>query len=269
MNVLLDALAYLREADNWSGSGGMLQLLVQQLLITVTALLAAMLVGLPIALWLGHLGRGGFLAINISNVGRAVPTFALLAIFVSGDPWGWTAGAFPGTGTVGPFGRAGISTLVALALFALPPLITNAYVAVREVPADVRESARGMGMSGWQQFRRAELPLALPLVMSGVRLALVQVWATATIAALVAGPGLGRVITDGFFRTDYGKGIAGAIVVAVVALLLELGAAGAQRLLDPLGRATRAGSGNGRARRGEGRVSSEAPTLEAAASSGG
>ena len=90
-----------------------------------------------------------------------------------------------------------------------------------------------MGMTGPQQFFRVELPLAMPLVMSGVRLALVQVWATATIAALVAGPGLGRVITDGFFRSNYGKGIAGAIVVAVVALVLELLAALAQRLVDP------------------------------------
>ena len=95
-----------------------------------------------------------------------------------------------------------------------------------------------MGMTGGQKFFRVELPLALPLVVSGVRLALVQVWATATIAALVAGPGLGRVITDGFFRTNYGKGIAGAVVVAVVALVLELIAAGAQR-----GRADRPGPG--------------------------
>jgi osmoprotectant transport system permease protein len=104
---------------------------------------------------------------------------------------------------------------------------------VREVPAEVREAARGMGMTGVQQFFRVELPLGMPLVMSGVRLALVQVWATATIAALVAGPGLGRIITDGFFRSNYGKGIAGAVVVAVVALALELAAALAQRLVDP------------------------------------
>ena len=91
-------------------------------------------------------------------------------------------------------------------LFALPPIITNAYVAMREVPADVKEAADGMGMTGWQKFWRVELPLSAPLVMSGVRLALVQVWATATIAALVAGPGLGRVITDAFVRTNYGKG---------------------------------------------------------------
>ena len=108
---------------------------------------------------------------------------------------------------------------------------------MREVPSDVQEAADGMGMSQIQRFRRMELPLALPVVASGVRLALVQVWATATIAALVAGPGLGRIITEGFARNDYAQGMAGAVVVAVVALVLELGAAAAQRAVDPMPRA--------------------------------
>jgi osmoprotectant transport system permease protein len=225
VTVLSDAWDYLTTGANWSGDGGMLQLLVQQLLLTATALGLAMAIGLPIALWLGHHGRGGFLAINVSNIGRAIPTFALLALFVTLD--------FPGDGQFGPYGRAGLATLLALTLFGLPPVITNAYVAIREVPADVKESARGMGMTGSQRFFRVELPLAMPLVVSGLRLALVQIWATATIAALVAGPGLGRVITDGFFRTNYGKGIAGAIVVALVALVLEVGAASLQRVVTP------------------------------------
>jgi osmoprotectant transport system permease protein len=227
MTVFGDTWSYLTDGANWSGDGGMLALMVQQLLLTVTALAMAAGLGLPLALWLGHLGRGGFLAINISNIGRAVPTFALLALFVTAD--------WPGTETLGPYGRAGLATLLALTLFALPPVITNAYVAVREVPPDVVESARGMGMTGRQLFFRVELPLALPLVVSGIRLALVQVWATATIAALVAGPGLGRVITDGFYRTNYGKGIAGAVVVAAVALVLEVLAALAQRAATPGG----------------------------------
>ncbi|MBF4162616.1 ABC transporter permease [Nocardioides acrostichi] len=238
MRVILDAWAYLTSSANWTGTGGMLQLLGQQLLITLTALVLAAAIGLPIALWLGHRGRGGFLAINVSNVGRAVPTFALLALLVTADPWGWTLDSFPGTATLGPYGRGGAATVVALMLFALPPIITNAYVAVREVPSEVRAAAEGMGMSGRQVFWRAELPLARPLVASGLRLALVQVWATATIAALVAGPGLGRVITDGFFRTDYGKGIAGAVVVALVALVLELTASIIQRAVTPVGAGT-------------------------------
>ncbi|MEO5854103.1 MAG: ABC transporter permease subunit [Nocardioides sp.] len=224
MSVLADTWGYLTDGANWSGDAGMLALLLQQLLLTLTALAAAALVGLPVALWLGHLGRGGFLASNISNIGRAVPSFALLALLVTLD--------FPGTASFGPYGRGGLATLIALLLFALPPIITNSYVAVREVPGEVKESAWGMGMTGRQQFFRVELALALPLVVSGLRLALVQIWATATIAALVGGPGLGRVITEGFFRTDYGKGIAGAVVVAVVALVLERLAAAAQRAVS-------------------------------------
>ena len=224
MRLLSDAWAYLSDGSNWTGNNGMAELLVQQLLLTATALLIAAAIGLPIALWLGHLGRGGFLAINISNIGRAVPTYAVLVVLSVGPV---------GTDDLGPYGRAGLATLIALVLFALPPIITNAYVAVREVPADILEAARGMGMRGGQTFRSVELPLALPLVAAGLRLALVQVWATATIAALVAGPGLGRVITDGFYRNNFGKGLAGAIVVAVVALLLEVFAAAVQRLVDP------------------------------------
>ena len=229
MNIFEDVWDYLATGSNWTGDAGILDYLVQQLLLTATALVLAIAIGLPLALWLGHIGRGGFLAINISNVGRAVPTFALLALLVTAD--------WPGIATFGPFGRAGIATLIALTLFALPPIITNTYVAVREVAGEVKEAARGMGMTGWQQFRRVELPLAVPLVAGGVRLALVQVWATATIAALVAGPGLGRIITDGFANSYYGKGIAGAVVVAVVAMVLEVLATLVQRAVDPLPRA--------------------------------
>ncbi len=240
MRNLRDAWTYLTTGANWSGSDGMWHLLVQQLLLSVTALLVAMAIGLTLALWLGHLGRAGFLAVNVTNVGRAVPTFALLAILVTLD--------HPGTAVFGPYGRAGLATLIALALFALPPIFTNAYVAVREVPAAVKESASGMGMTGSQQFWRVELPLALPLVVSGIRLALVQVWATATIAALVAGPGLGTLITQGFYRTDYPKGIAAAFVVAAVAFVLEVGGALVERAVDPnrKGTATRTNPSGGR-----------------------
>lgn len=223
-----DALAYLLDGANWSGTGGMLVQLSQQLLLTVTALGLACVLGLPIALWLGHIGRGGFLAVNISNIGRAVPTYAVLVLLSVGP---LKAGDF------GPYGRAGLATLVSLVLFALPPIITNAYVGIREVDEDIVEASKGMGMRGMEVFRRVELPLATPVIVTGVRLALVQVWATATIAALVAGPGLGKTIVAGFFNGNYGKGLAGALVVAAVALLLEGGAALAERWSDPLRRA--------------------------------
>ncbi|MDQ3663257.1 MAG: ABC transporter permease, partial [Actinomycetota bacterium] len=203
---------------------GMAVYLVQQLLLTATSVVIAGVVGLPLALWLGHLGRGGALAINISNIGRAVPTFAVLVILSVGPL---------GIDELGPYGRAGLATLVSLLLFAIPPIVTNAYVGMREVDRDVVEAARGMGMRGSEVFGRVELPLALPLVLTGLRLAVVQVWATATIAALVAGPGLGNVVTQGFTSSDTAQVVAGALLIAVIAVVLEAVMAGLERLLDP------------------------------------
>jgi osmoprotectant transport system permease protein len=234
MSLFADIWTYLSDGSHWTGDGGILALAVQQLLLTATALAAALVIGLGVALWLGHLGRGGFLAINISGIGRAVPTYALLALLVTLD--------WPGTAELGPYGRAGLATLIALTAFALPPIITNTYVALREVPRDLLEAADGMGMTGWQRFRQVELPTAMPVIASGVRLALVQIWATATIAALVVGPGLGRIITDGFYNSDYGKGLAGAVVVALIALALEALGAVVVRRADPIPRAAVIGS---------------------------
>jgi osmoprotectant transport system permease protein len=223
--MLGDAFEYLTDGASWSGSQGIGAFAVQQLLLTVTALALAMAIGLPLAVWAGHHRRGGFLAVNVSNVGRAVPVFAVLLILALGPV---------GSGQFGPYGRAGLATLVALVLFALPPLITNAYVAVTEVDRDVVEAARGVGMSGGQVFRSVELPLAMPVIMTGVRIALVQVWATATIAALVAGPGLGRIITRGFANQATYQVVAGAILVAIGALVLEGLAVLAERAVDPM-----------------------------------
>jgi len=228
--MLGDAFSYLLDGGNWSGANGIGAFAVQQLLLTVTSLAVAGILGLPIALYLGHTARGGFVAINVSNVGRAVPVFAVLLVLSLGPV---------GSEHFGPFGRAGLATLIALVLFALPPIITNAYVGVREVDRDVVEASRGMGMSGGQVFWSIELPLAMPLVMNGIRLALVQVWATATIAALVAGPGLGRIITRGFANQRTYEVVAGAILVAIGALLLEGLAVLTERYLDPMRRAGR------------------------------
>jgi osmoprotectant transport system permease protein len=231
LDVLRGVLAWFQDPANWSGEEGLVNRLVEHLLLTGTATLLAVLLGLPLAVWLGHIGKGGLLAVNISNVGRAVPTFAVLVILAIGPI---------GSDSFGPYGRAGLATLVALVLFGLPPVITNAYVGMREVDRDTVEAARGMGMDGRQLMRRVELPLAMPLIVAGVRLAVVQIWATATIAALVAGPGLGRIITLGFRRQDVPEVWAGALVVAVFALLIERAMALVQRRLDPVGQARRA-----------------------------
>jgi len=228
--MLGDVFSYLTDGSNWSGSNGMGAFLVQQLLLTFTAMVVAMVVGLPLAMYAGHRHRFGFLAVNVSNVGRAVPVFAVLLVLSLGPV---------GSEVFGPYGRAGLATLISLVLFALPPLITNTYVGITEVDRDIVEASRGMGMSEGKVFSSVELPLAMSVIMTGVRLALVQVWATATIAALVAGPGLGRVITRGFANHRTYEVVAGAVLVALIALLLEGVAVLAERYADPMRRAQR------------------------------
>jgi osmoprotectant transport system permease protein len=220
-----DVLEWFRDPAHWQGSDGVLHRLVEHTLLTLVAMLVAMVLGLPLAVWLGHRRRFGTLAVNVSNIGRAIPIVALLSLLALG---------FVGSADFGPFGRAGLATLITLALFALPPIITNAYVAVSGVDDDLVEAARGMGMDESQVLRRVELPVAMPLIVSGVRLAVVQVWATATVAALVAGPGLGRIITHGYDSNRPAEVISGSIIVAVVALVLEGLMAWLQRALDPL-----------------------------------
>ncbi|MFH8611585.1 ABC transporter permease [Streptomyces sp. NPDC018029] len=205
MKTLGDAWAWLGDSAHWTGDDGIWHRLTQHLVLTVVCLLLSCLIALPIALVLGHLGKGGALAVNISNVGRAVPTFAVLVLLL-----------------LTPLGKWGDGpTVVALVLFAVPPLLTNAYVGMRGVDRSVVQAARGMGMTGRQMLWRVELPLALPLVLSGVRIAAVQLVATATIAALAGGGGLGRIITAGFNLASTPQVVAGAVLVAVFALLVE------------------------------------------------
>jgi osmoprotectant transport system permease protein len=223
--VIGDVIAWFRDGDHWHGESGVPTLLGQHVLLTVVSMLLAAAVGLPVALWLGHRRRGGAIAVNVSNIGRAIPILALLSLLA--------LGAF-GTGVFGPFGRSGLATLVTLALFALPPIVTTTYAGVAGVDRDIVEAARGMGMSEVEVLRRVELPLALPLVVSGLRLAFVQVWATATIAALVAGPGLGRIIVHGYESFQTAEVVAGSLIVAVIALLLELTFVAVQKMVDPM-----------------------------------
>jgi osmoprotectant transport system permease protein len=218
---------YLMTGRNWTGQTGVLHRLDQHVLLTLVSVAIAAAIALPIGMTLGHIGRGGTLAINITNVGRAVPTFAVLTLL-----------------TLSPVGIGNVATSIALVLFALPPLVTNSYVGLREVDVEARDAARGMGMSGWQLFRSVELPLAMPLVMTGVRIATVQVVATATIAALVGAGGLGRLVTDGLSTQNQGELLTGALVVALLALVAEGLLAALQRRIDPA-RRIRAASGGG------------------------
>ncbi|MFF9765790.1 ABC transporter permease [Streptomyces sp. NPDC053086] len=205
MSTLAASWDWLTDPAHWSGDDGIRHRLFQHLLLTVVCLFLSCLIALPVALVLGHLGKGGALAVNISNVGRAVPTFAVLVLLLLTPVGKWGEGP----------------TVVALVLFAVPPLLTNAYVGMREVDRSVVQAARGMGMTGRQLLFRVELPLALPLLLNGVRIAAVQLVATATIAALAGGGGLGRIITAGFNLASTPQVVAGALLVAVFALIVE------------------------------------------------
>ncbi|GGV42171.1 putative osmoprotectant (glycine betaine/ carnitine/choline/l-proline) ABC transporter ProZ [Streptomyces longisporoflavus] len=205
MNTIGDAWKWLTDAAHWAGDDGIWHRLTQHLVLTVVCLVLSCLIALPVALVLGHLGKGGALAVNISNVGRAVPTFAVLVLLLLTPIGQWGEGP----------------TVVALVLFAVPPLLTNAYVGMRGVDRSVVQAARGMGMTGRQVLWRVELPLAMPLILSGVRIAAVQLVATATIAALAGGGGLGRIITAGFNLASTPQVVAGAVLVAVFALVVE------------------------------------------------
>ncbi|MFI8436130.1 ABC transporter permease [Streptomyces sp. NPDC079020] len=205
MTTLADTWSWLTTAAHWSGPDGVWHRLGEHLCLTAVCLLISCLIALPVALVLGHLGRGGALAVNISNIGRAVPTFAVLVLLLLTP--------------VGTYGQW--STAIALVLFAMPPLLTNAYVGMREVDRDVVGAARGMGMTGRQMLLGVELPLAMPLVLTGIRIAAVQLVATATLAALAGGGGLGRIITAGFNLASTPQVVAGAVLVAVLALLVE------------------------------------------------
>jgi osmoprotectant transport system permease protein len=185
--------------------------------MSAAVMIAALVVALPPSLLLGHLRRFGALAVNVSNIGRAVPSFAVLVF----------AAQVLGIGAQPAF--------IALFALAIPPLVTNTYVGMAGVDAEIRESARGMGMTGWQSLVRIEVPVALPVLLAGVRTAAVQVVATASLAALVAWGGLGRYIVDGLAQRDFVQVFAGALLVALLSILTELTLALLQRAVVSAG----------------------------------
>jgi len=213
------AVVWLNDPLNWTNPGGILDRLNEHLAISATAVALGCLVAWPIGLWLGHTGRGGGIVVLISNVGLAIPTLALLTILPL---------TFLG------FGRPPV--VIALAVFAVPPLLANAYTGVREVDPEARDAAHGMGLSPAQLLRRVELPLAVPYLAAGFRTAAVQVVATATLATFVNGGGLGQIIGAGFglgIAAGGGQILAGGLLVAALALLVEGVLALVERSLTP------------------------------------
>ena len=187
---------------------------IEHLILSGAAIGVALLIAIPLGVWLGHLHRGSFLAISVGNVGRALPSLAVIAF---GLPI---------------FGISFANVLVALVVLAVPPMLTNAYTAVDGVDRDAVEAARGMGMSGVQMLSRVELPLALPLVFAGIRTSSVYVIATATIAAIAGGGGLGDIIVN---QASYGvEGVIGAAMcVSLLAFVTDLLLALVQRAVTP------------------------------------
>lgn len=207
MDLLGDVWSWFTDASNWQGVDGVPHRLAEHVLLSVAAVGIGCLLALPLAMWLGHIGRGGFVALTMSNLSRAVPVLAVLVLLALAPS---------------PFGLSTFSTLTAFVLFAMPPLLTTTYVGIRGVDRDVVDAARGMGMGPWQLLWRVEVPLAKPLIITGLRLAAVQVVATVTLAAFVAGGGLGRIIASGYGRQDDAELVAGALLVAGLALSTEL-----------------------------------------------
>jgi osmoprotectant transport system permease protein len=224
LDALGATIAWLLDPSHWQGPDGLPIRLAEHLAISVPSVLAAALVALPAGAWTGHTGRGAAVAINLANLGRAVPSYAVLAIVL------------PISLRLSPdLGLSVIPTFTAMTLLAIPPILVSTHAGLRAVDRDLVEAARGVGLREGQILRDVELPLALPVIAGGLRTASVQVVATATLGAVVAYGGLGRYIIDGIARNEADRMLAGVVLVAGLAVAVELGFALVQRLLVPPG----------------------------------
>lgn len=214
---------WLTDPAHWSGPDGIPVRTTQTLVISALAMLLAIAIAFPVGMLAGHFRRFGVLVTNIGNVGRAIPTFALLIIFASWDV----------------IGVGDLAAVLALAVFAVPPLLTNTYVGVRDVDSAMVDGAQGMGMTDRQVLGRVELPTAIPMIGAGLRTTTVQVVATATLAALVGGGGLGRYVVDGFALQDVTLMMSGVVLVAVLSVGTEAVLAVLQRIITPVPLRTR------------------------------
>jgi osmoprotectant transport system permease protein len=221
MNVVNDVAAWLTDPANWSGLDGIPARTLQHLWYSLLATAIAAAIALPVGVYIGHTGRGATFAVNLTNLGRAIPSLGIIILMF----------------TIFGFGVAPI--LITLFALAIPPIVTNSYIGVRSVDPDVRQAAEGMGMRGRQVLWQVELPMAMPLIMAGVRTSAVQVVATATLAAFVGLGGLGRYLIDGLAQRDLAEVVGGAILVAVLSLLTELVLGRVQALVVPKGLAER------------------------------
>jgi osmoprotectant transport system permease protein len=220
MEIFLATLEWLQDPANYSGPNAIAVRLLEHIQISSQSLLLAFAVSLPVGLYIGHRRRFEFLAVTTGNLGRAIPSFGILGMFFI-----WT---FNWPGVLGFW-----AVFFALFFLAIPPILTNAYVGIKGVDGDTVEAARGMGMTERDVLLRLELPLALPLIIAGTRTAAVQVVATATLGALASWGGLGRYIVDGLATQDRPQILAGALLVALLAVVTELAFGALERALAP------------------------------------
>src|SRR5580692_3717412 len=206
---------------NWGGSTGIPELIWRQAELSLAVVIGAIVIGGGTGLVLGHTGRGGLVAVNAANAARAIPSLALLTLFAI-VPWislRW--GGF-------------LAAFLALVALAIPPILTNTYVGMREVDADVRDAAKAMGMTGGQVLRTVELPLAVPFLMAGIRTASIEVVATSTLAAYVSYADLGTLVISGLDTNDAVVAFSGALLVAAMAALVTLALGLLTRALTPV-----------------------------------
>ncbi len=217
MSFFSYAWDWVTTSAHWQGSDSIPQQLLAHLGYTVLPLLIAALIAIPAGVAIGHTGRGAVLVVNLANTWRAIPTLGLLILLAV------------------YLGFSILTWLIPLVVLAIPPIIINAYEGVAAVDPDVKDAAKGMGMTPWQQVTRVELPIALPLLLVGLRTATIFVVATATIAAYIGLGGLGRFIIDGLASNEYGPVAGGALLVVLLAVLVLALFAVLNRLVVPVG----------------------------------
>ncbi|HEY3732987.1 MAG TPA: ABC transporter permease [Streptosporangiaceae bacterium] len=217
MSFFVFAWHWLAMSSHWHGSNGIPARFIEHVEYTALAMAIASAIALPAGVAIGHAGRGGLAVVSLANIWRSLPTLGLLVlafIRTGGAPWAW---------------------LIPLVALAIPPILVTSYEGVLGVDPDLKDAAAGMGMTPWQVLSRVEVPVALPLILLGLRTATIQVVATATIAAYISLGGFGRYIIDGLASNDYGLVAGGAVCVVLLALICQFAFTGLSRLIVPAG----------------------------------
>lgn len=215
--MIVETISWFSDPANWQGPDGVPVRVLQHLAYVLLALVIAAAIAVPVGLVVGHTGRGAVGLVSASNAIRALPTLGLVTfLFLL-------------------FTDSETATLIGLVVLGIPPVLAGTYAGLQATDAEVNDAAEGMGMTGWQRLWKVEVPISLPLMLGGVRNAVLQLVATAAVAAYVGLGGLGRYVLDGLAVLDYGEVMAGAVLTALLAIVLDLTVGGLQRVVTPRG----------------------------------